>query len=112
MSRVGWILAMVLLAASVVVVWACIIGLVRSRGPFDRLHFAGAASLLGPSGVALAILFAGAPAASAVRGLLIAAILGASSSLVTHATARAEWLRSERLRRGQHVAEGEYHAGP
>jgi multisubunit Na+/H+ antiporter MnhG subunit len=109
MSRVAFVVAMILLAASVVVVWVCIVGLVRSRGPLDRLHFAGAASLLGPAGLAMAILMAGAPAASIVRGVLIAAILGAGGGLITHATARAEWLRTEGFRSEWQAGEGESH---
>lgn len=95
MSRAAFVVAMIVLAASVAVVWVCIVGLLRSRTPYDRLHFAGAASLIAPAGVALAIALAGGAAPSAVRGVLIALLLAASGGLTTHATARAEWLRTE-----------------
>lgn len=108
MSHVAFVVAMVVLAASVAVAWICVVGLLRSRTPYDRLHFAGAASLVAPAGVALAIVLAGGATPSAVRGVLIAVLLAASGGLTTHATARAEWLRTkgESCRRDEADDEG------
>ena len=95
MSRIASAGAAFVLALVVGFVWICIAGLVRSKGPFARLHFAGAVSLLAPPGIALAIVLAGAAAPTVTRAWLISGILFFTGGIVTHATARAELLRRE-----------------
>ena len=95
MSRTASAGAVSVLALVVGYVWVCIVGLVRSKGPFARLHFVGAVSLIAPPGIALAITLAGGAIPTAARAWLISAILFLTGGIVTHATARAEKLRRE-----------------
>jgi multisubunit Na+/H+ antiporter MnhG subunit len=85
--------AIVVLASSVGLVGHCVLGLVRAKDAFDRLHFPGAAALVGAPGVAAALGLAGAPAPIAIRAWLISAVLVFTGGILTHATARAEWFR-------------------
>jgi len=87
--------AAVVLMSGVVVVWLCVVGLVRSQNPFDRLHFPGPAALFGPIALAVAFSITEGGDASTLRAWLIAAILIPTSGVLAHATARAEFLRLE-----------------
>jgi multisubunit Na+/H+ antiporter MnhG subunit len=85
--------AIVVLASSVGPVALCVLGLVRAKDAFDRLHFPGAAALVGAPGVAAALGLAGAPAPIVIRDWLITIVLVVTGGIVTHAIARAEWFR-------------------
>ena len=67
MSRIASAGVAFVLALVAAFAWACIAGLLRSKGPFARLHFAGAVSLLAPPGIALATVLAGAAAPTVTR---------------------------------------------
>ena len=95
MSGLAGSAAMVLLAAGVAGLWICVVGMLRARDAFDRLHLPGAAALVGPPAVAGAILLAEGASPTSLRALLIFAVLFLTGGIVTHATARAEWLRRE-----------------
>lgn len=51
----------------------------------DRIHFAGLATTLAPLLVAGALAAAGLGAAAVAKALLLAAVLGAGSAIVSHA---------------------------
>jgi multisubunit Na+/H+ antiporter MnhG subunit len=91
------IAAVTILAAGVGVTWLSVVGLVRCNDAFDRLQFPGLASLYGPLAIAIALSLAEGAGGSALRAWLIAAILIPTSGVLSHATARAEWLRRESL---------------
>ncbi len=85
----------IVLIVGVMVVWLCVLGLVRSRNAFDRLHFPGPAALLGSIALAVAFSITEAGDGTIIRAGLIAAILIPTSGVLAHATARAEFLRLE-----------------
>ena len=83
------------LAAGIGLTWVAVIGLLRSKDAFDRLHFPGLASICGPLALAVSMVFAGVDGTSTLRAWLIAAILIPTGGVLSHAIARAEWLRRE-----------------
>lgn len=93
MSGLAGSAAAVLLAAGVAGVWICVVGMLRAGDAFDRLHLPGAGALVGPPAVAGALLLAEGASPTSLRALLIFGVLFLTGGIVTHATARAEWLR-------------------
>jgi monovalent cation/proton antiporter MnhG/PhaG subunit len=92
----GWTIAAALvLFSGVTVVWLCVVGLLRGRDAFDRLHFPGPAALFGPLAIAVAFSITQAQGTAVLRAWLIAALLIPTSGVLAHATARAEFLRLE-----------------
>lgn len=108
MSAIASALAWLVLATAVVLVWVCIVGMLRAQDAFARLHFPGAAVLVGAPGVALALSIAEGLSPTATRAWLISALLILTNGILTHATARAEWLR----RRYESEAAGEEEGPP
>jgi monovalent cation/proton antiporter MnhG/PhaG subunit len=70
---------------------ACL-GVLAMRGPYDRLHFAGAASLGAPF-IALAILSREGFSIIANKALLVALLLSVTSPVLVHVTSRAVRIR-------------------
>lgn len=99
MSGIAGSAAVAVLVASVAMVCLCVVGLIRASDAFDRLHFPGAAALVGAPGVAMALSISRGPSGIGSRAWLITVLLVFTSGILTHATARAEWLR----RRGDDV---------
>ena len=65
------------------------------RGAFDRLHFLGPATLLGPLGIAAAVAVdSDTSAQAAAKAFALAFFVLISGPVVTHATARAARLRA------------------
>ena len=93
MNEVRHVLVGVLLAAAVAVQWLCCLGVLRMRGAYNRLHFLGPASLLGPGLIAGAVLVDGASAEGSVKAVLLAVILLTMGPVVSHALARAARVR-------------------
>jgi multicomponent Na+:H+ antiporter subunit G len=75
-----------------VVVLSCL-GVALTKEPFDRLHFVGPASTIGPIAVAAAIVVREGLAVGGIKSLLVAMLLIVSSPVLTHATARAGRVR-------------------
>ncbi|GAC1434315.1 MAG: hypothetical protein NVSMB65_08330 [Chloroflexota bacterium] len=84
----------ILLTLGVGVELLCCLGLVLMRNVFDRLHYLGPATLLGPLLIALAVVAREALSQAGIKALLIALVLAVVSPVVTHATGRAARLRS------------------
>ena len=82
-------LALVFLTGGIVVELACCVGLVTMRNAFDRLHYLGPASTVGPLAIAAAVLVEEAFTQAGVKALLVASLLLFTSPVLTHATARA-----------------------
>jgi multicomponent Na+:H+ antiporter subunit G len=93
MNEVRHVLAGVLLAAAVAVQWLCCLGVLRMRGAYNRLHFLGPATLLGPGLIAAAVLADGASAEASVKAVLLAVILLIMGPVTSHALARAARVR-------------------
>jgi len=86
------VVVVVLLAGGVALELACCLGVLVMRGPYDRLHYAGAASF---GAVLLAVAVVAQEGFSLVgnKALLLAAFLLVSSPVLVHATGRAARIR-------------------
>jgi monovalent cation/proton antiporter MnhG/PhaG subunit len=98
--------ALVIVALATIVV-SCL-GIVTMRGFYVRLHYVGPASVVAPVALAFAIVVQEALSARGIKSLLVAAVIVATSPIVTHATARAArikqgevWTSAEGVRVGQ-----------
>lgn len=78
-----------LLAAGVAAQWVCSLGVLLMRGPYNRLHYAGAGATLGPVLVATAALLHFGWTASGYQTVVVAALLVLSGPMSTMALARA-----------------------
>lgn len=81
--------AALLLTAGVIVELMCALGIVLMRDVFDRLHYLGPASAVGPFLFAAAALVQDAFSQPAVKALLVAVLLAVTGPVLSHATARA-----------------------
>ena len=88
------ILVLVFLALAVLVLWLCSIGIMRG-GPFNRLHFLGTASIVGPILITLAIFLDGSSLQASVKAATLAAIIVITGPATGHAIARAIRIRQE-----------------
>lgn len=82
-----------LLATAVGLFWVGVVGMLRAGDAFARLHLPGAAVLVAAPTVAAALSLTEGLSPTTIRAWLIAVVLVASNGVLTHATARAEWLR-------------------
>lgn len=87
------ILVVVLLVGAVTVELACALALFAITDSFDRLHFIGPASTLGPLLIAAAIVLEESLSTNGVKALLAGLLLLFTSPVLTHATARAARVR-------------------
>jgi monovalent cation/proton antiporter MnhG/PhaG subunit len=87
----------VLLAAGVGLELLCCVGVLVVRDVFDRLHYAMAATTLGPILIATAIVVHESVKQPGINAILVAALLFLLSPVVATATARAA--RARRLGR-------------
>lgn len=83
----------VLLALGVAAELVCCLGLVAMRSAFDRLHYAGAASSVGPVPIGAALLIHESLSGPGIKTILVVVFLVASGAVVTSATARMARLR-------------------
>jgi multisubunit Na+/H+ antiporter MnhG subunit len=83
--------SIVLLATAVGLVWVCVVAMLRTADAFARLHFPGAAVLVGPPAAAVALNMAEGLTATSARAWLIFAVLLLTNGILAHA--RTEWLR-------------------
>jgi multisubunit Na+/H+ antiporter MnhG subunit len=79
----------VLLAAGVVAQLICCLGLLVARTAFDRLHYAGAASTVGPLLVMASILVDDHTKAQGLNTIAAVVVMLFAGPIVVHATARA-----------------------
>jgi multisubunit Na+/H+ antiporter MnhG subunit len=80
----------VLIWLGVAIELVCCLGLVAMRTAIDRLHYAGAATLVGPSLIAAAVCVReGVFTTNALDAIVVAALLGFLGGALAIATARA-----------------------
>jgi multisubunit Na+/H+ antiporter MnhG subunit len=103
MSGLTTMASIVALWTAIGLVWVCIVGMTRARDAFDRLHYPGAAVVVGFPGIGLALVLAEGWSPTAIRAWLILAILLVTNGIMAHATAHAERLR----RRSESAEAGE-----
>jgi multicomponent Na+:H+ antiporter subunit G len=71
-----------------------VVGVLVAADVYDRLHFIGPGSILGPSALALAIVLEEGPFSQAgLKSILVALLLLGLSPVLVHATARAAYVR-------------------
>jgi monovalent cation/proton antiporter MnhG/PhaG subunit len=78
-----------LLAAVVLLCWLGVLGMWRMKEPMQALHYLSMPSTAGAMLVTIAVFVAQGTGQAAWKAVLIALILLATNSVVTHATARA-----------------------
>jgi len=83
----------VLVALGVAVELACCLGVVAMRDVYDKLHFTGPATILGPLALAGAIVVQEGLNQAGIKAVLIAALLLVANPVLTHATGRALYIR-------------------
>ncbi len=88
-----------LLGIGIAVQWLCCLGVLLGRNPYARLHFVGAATLLGAPLFAAAVVIQEPLAKGGIKAILIGLALLVTGPIVSHATARAA-----RNRRGSPVS--------
>jgi monovalent cation/proton antiporter MnhG/PhaG subunit len=79
----------VLLAAGVVAQLVCCLGVLLARTAFDRLHYAGAGSTVGPILIMVAILILHGSASEDLQTIAAVLVLVIASPVAVHALARA-----------------------
>ena len=84
------------LAIGILLELGAVAGTVAMRDAYERLHYAGPATL-GAIAIAASIWIASGPSTIALQAILLAAFLLVSSPVLAHFTARAirEWDRGE-----------------
>jgi monovalent cation/proton antiporter MnhG/PhaG subunit len=82
-----------LVAIGVVVELACCAGVVVMRDVYDKLHFTGPATILGPLALAGAIVVQEGLNQAGIKALLVAGLLLVANPVLTHATGRALYIR-------------------
>src|SRR5579871_2078268 len=83
----------VLVGLGVAVELACCVGVLVMADAYDKLHYLGPASIVGPLLIAMAVLVGESFSQAGIKALLTAALLILSSPVLTHATARALYIR-------------------
>jgi multisubunit Na+/H+ antiporter MnhG subunit len=82
-----------LLGAAVASAWLSAWGVLWVRGTLGRLHYVGLASVLVPVLVGLAVLLDASSLQASIKGVMVMLILIFTTPVVTHATARAVFVR-------------------
>jgi monovalent cation/proton antiporter MnhG/PhaG subunit len=83
----------VLVAFGVAVELVCCVGVVVMRDVYDKLHFTGPATILGPLALAGAIVVQEGLNQAGIKAMLIASLLLVANPVLTHATGRALYIR-------------------
>ena len=82
-----------LIGFGVAVELACCIGVLVMDDAYDKLHYLGPAAIVGPVAIAAAVVVREALSQAGIKALLTAALLLVASPVLTHATARALYIR-------------------
>jgi monovalent cation/proton antiporter MnhG/PhaG subunit len=87
------IVVAVLLTFAVAVELACCLGVLVMEDAYDKLHYLGPASIVGPLAVAAAVVIRESLSQAGIKALLTAGLLIVASPVLAHATARALYIR-------------------
>ncbi len=85
--------ALALLAFGVAIELVCCIGLLRAGNVFDRLHFLGPASTVGPAAILGFVLLRYGAGPAGIKTIVLTVALIVFGPVLTHATARAGRVR-------------------
>ena len=83
----------VLLTFGVTVELACCVGVLIMDDAYDKLHYLGPAAIVGPLAIAAAVVVRESLSQAGIKALLTAGLLTVASPVLSHATARALYLR-------------------
>jgi multicomponent Na+:H+ antiporter subunit G len=83
----------VLIGLAVAVELCCCIGVLVMEDAYDKLHYLGPASIVGPVLIAGAVVVRESFSQAGIKALLTAGLLIVSSPVLAHATARALYIR-------------------
>jgi multicomponent Na+:H+ antiporter subunit G len=87
------LLVIILLVIGVAVELLCCLGVLVMDDAYDKLHYLGPAAIVGPLAIALAVIVREALSQAGVKALLTAVLLIVASPVLSHATARALYIR-------------------
>ena len=83
----------VLLGLGVAVELACCLGVLVMHDAYDKLHYLGPAGIVGPLFIAAAVLWQEGLGQAGIKAVLVAVLLAVASPVLSHATARALYIR-------------------
>jgi len=83
----------ILLSFGVAVELCCCVGVLVMDDAFDKLHYLGPATIVGPGAIAAAIVVRESFSQAGVKALLVVGLLIVASPILSHATARALYIR-------------------
>ena len=87
------IIVNVLLVFGVAVELVCCLGVLVMDGAYDKLHYLGPAAIVGPLAIAAAVVVRESFSQAGIKALLTAGLLIVASPVMSHATARALYIR-------------------
>ena len=87
------IVEVVLIGFGVAVELACCVGVLVMEDAYDKLHYLGPAAIVGPFAIAVAVVVREALSQAGIKALHTAALLIVASPVLSHATARALYIR-------------------
>lgn len=91
---VGDAIVWVLLVIGVAALLTAVVGVLVASNVYDRLHFIGPGSIVGPVALSLAVVVNEGPLSQAgLKSILVAVLLLGLSPVLVHATARAAFVR-------------------
>lgn len=90
---VASVVVVALVAVGVAIELACCVGVLVMDDAFDKLHFLGPAAIVGPLLIAVAVVVRESFSQAGIKALVTAALLIVASPVLTHATARALYIR-------------------
>jgi monovalent cation/proton antiporter MnhG/PhaG subunit len=83
----------ILLSVGVAIELACCVGVLVMEDAYDKLHYLGPAAIVGPLLIAAAVVVRESFSQAGIKSLLTAALLIIASPVLSHATARALYIR-------------------
>jgi monovalent cation/proton antiporter MnhG/PhaG subunit len=90
---IGSVAVAVLLGFGIVIELACCVGVLVMEDAYDKLHYLGPAAIVGPVMIAAAVVVRESFSQAGVKALLTAGLLTIASPVLSHATARALYIR-------------------
>ena len=90
---IGSVAVAVLLGFGIVIELACCVGVLVMEDAYDKLHYLGPAAIMTGPTIAAAVVVRESFSQAGVKALLTAGLLTIASPVLSHATARALYIR-------------------
>lgn len=94
-APIGIVPVLLLVGAAFVCLFSCA-GLVAMKGFYNKLHYLAPPAILGTGAVAVAIVVQEGWSSSSIKALLVLLVMVVANPVLTHAAARAFYLRGQR----------------